>query len=146
MKKHFEKVGRQTGIRTFARFGSFHPHWVFIWLAASAVLVFLHLPLLRLPYFWDEAGYYIPAAMDFFHSGRLIPSSTLPNGHTPLVIVYLAMAWRAFGFSPLVTRTAMIAVAAATLAGLYALGRRVANREIRCWSVLLLALSPLFFA
>jgi 4-amino-4-deoxy-L-arabinose transferase-like glycosyltransferase len=146
MKKHFEKVGRQTGIRAFARFGSLHLHWIFSWLAAFTVLVFLHLPFLRLPYYWDEAGYYIPAAMDFFHYGRLIPSSTLPNGHTPLVIIYLALAWRAFGFSPLVTRTAMIAVAAGTLASLYALSCRVANREIRCWSVLLLALSPLFFA
>src|SRR5919201_231364 len=27
-------------------------------------LFLLHAPLLRLPYFWDEAGYYIPAARD----------------------------------------------------------------------------------
>ena len=108
--------------------------------------VLLHYPLLRLPYYWDEAGYYIPAAMDFFRSWQLVPTSTLPTGHTPFVIIYLALAWRAFGFSPLVTRAAMITVAAGTLAGLYALGRRVAIREIRCWSVLLLALSPLFFA
>jgi 4-amino-4-deoxy-L-arabinose transferase-like glycosyltransferase len=40
----------------------------------------------------------------------------------------------------------MIVFAACTLTGVYALGRRVANREIGCWSVLLLALSPLFFA
>ena len=115
-------------------------------MAAFATLLLLHYPFLRLPYYWDEAGYYIPAAMDFFHSGQLIPSSTLPSGHTPLVIIYLALVWRAFGFSPLVTRAAMIAVAAGTLAGVYALGRRVANQEIRCWSVLLLGLSPLFFA
>ena len=30
-------------------------------------------PLLRLPYYWDEAGYYIPAAWDFFRTGSLIP-------------------------------------------------------------------------
>jgi 4-amino-4-deoxy-L-arabinose transferase-like glycosyltransferase len=141
-----ESGGRQSGIRAFAKFGTFYLPWIFSWLAAFTVLLFLHLPFLRLPYYWDEAGYYIPAAMDFFHYGRLIPTSTLPVGHTPLVVIYLAMAWRAFGLSPLVTRTAMIAVAAGTLAGLYALGRRVANREIRCWSVLLLGLSPLFFA
>jgi 4-amino-4-deoxy-L-arabinose transferase-like glycosyltransferase len=114
------------------------------WFLVSFAL--LHYPLLRLPYYWDEAGYYIPAAMDLFRSGQLVPSSTLPTGHTPLVIIYLALAWRAFGFSPVVTRTAMMVVAACTLAGVYALGRRVANREVRCWSVLLLALSPLFFA
>jgi 4-amino-4-deoxy-L-arabinose transferase-like glycosyltransferase len=121
------------------------------WFSLSAFcflvsFVLLHYPLLRLPYYWDEAGYYIPAAMDFFRSGQLVPVSTLPIGHTPVVIIYLALAWRAFGFSPLATRAAMIAVAASTLAGVYALGRRVANREIGCWSVLLLALSPLFFA
>ena len=44
------------------------------WSAAYPALVFavifvfiflLHLPLLQLPYFWDEAGYYVPAARDF---------------------------------------------------------------------------------
>jgi 4-amino-4-deoxy-L-arabinose transferase-like glycosyltransferase len=115
-------------------------------LAAFFALLFLHYPFLRLPYYWDELGYYIPAAMDFYRSGQLIPSHTLPSGHTPLVIIYLALAWRGFGFSPLVTRAAMIALAACTLTSIYALGRRVANREIGCWSVLLLALSPLFFA
>jgi 4-amino-4-deoxy-L-arabinose transferase-like glycosyltransferase len=119
---------------------------IFSWLAAFTVLVFLHLPFLRLPYYWDEVGYYIPAAMDFYHLGQLVPSHTLPSGHTPLVILYLALAWRGFGFSPLVTRVAMVVFAACTLAGVYALGRRVANREIGCWSALLLALSPLFFA
>jgi len=109
-------------------------------------LALLHYPLLRLPFYWDEAGYYIPAAMDFLRSGTLIPSSTSPSGHTPLVIIYLALVWRAFGFSPLVARAAMIVVAACTLAGVYTLGCRLANREVGCWSALLLALSPLFFA
>jgi 4-amino-4-deoxy-L-arabinose transferase-like glycosyltransferase len=130
----------------FTRFVGFRFGLIFSSLAAFVVFGLLHYPLLRLPYYWDEAGYYIPAAMDFFRSGHLVPSSTLPTGHTPLVIIYLALAWRAFGLSPLVTRAAMIVVATGTLAGVYALGRRVANREIRCWSVLLLALSPLFFA
>jgi hypothetical protein len=109
-------------------------------------LVCLHYPLLHLPYFWDEAGYYIPAALDFYRSWLLIPQSTLPTGHTPLVMVYLALAWRVFGFSPLVTRAAMILVAAGTVVALYALARRVAAREAALWSALLLALSPMFFA
>ena len=39
-----------------------------------AALYASHFSLLRLPYYWDEAGYYIPAAWDFFRTGSLIPS------------------------------------------------------------------------
>lgn len=105
-----------------------------------------HLPFLRLPYFWDEAGYYIPAALDFFRQGLLIPQSTLTTGHTPLIPVYLALAWRLLGFSPLITRLAMAAFAAATLVALYVLGRAVASHEATLWAGILLAVSPLFFA
>jgi 4-amino-4-deoxy-L-arabinose transferase-like glycosyltransferase len=115
-------------------------------LATFTALLLLHLPLLRLPYFWDEAGYYIPAALDFYRSWLLIPKTTLPIGHTPLVMIYLGLAWRLFGDSAWVTRAAMTLVAAATVMALYALGRRVSNRETAAWSALLLALSPLFFA
>ncbi len=106
----------------------------------------LHYPYLRLPYFWDEAGYYIPAALDFYHHGLLIPQNTLPTGHTPLMSIYLGLAWRLLGNSPLATRTAIILLATGTLAALYALGRIVARRETAAWACALLAISPLFFA
>ena len=119
-------------------------------LGAFGALCLLHAPLFRLPYFWDEAGYYIPAAQDFYHHGLLIPQHTLPSGHTPLLSVYLGLAWHLFGFSPFVTRVALVLVAALTVVALYVLGRRVvqgeAKREIMLWSSLLLALSPVFFA
>ena len=57
----------------------------------AVVLIALHAPLLRLPYFWDEAGYYIPAARDLF-SGSLIPYSTPSNAHPPLVMAWIALA------------------------------------------------------
>ena len=115
-------------------------------IAAFLALLVLHLPLLRLPYFWDESGYYIPAALDFYSSWLLIPQSTQPIGHTPLVMIYLGLAWRLLGYSTWITRVAMTLVATATVATLYVLGRRIANPESAAWSALLLALSPLFFA
>lgn len=115
-------------------------------LATFTALLLLHLPLLRLPYFWDEAGYYIPAALDFSRSWSLTPHTTLPEGHPPLVMIYLGLAWRFFGYSTWVARTAMMLMALATVMTLYALGRRVASFEIAVWSALLLALSPLFFS
>ncbi len=109
-------------------------------------LLLLHSPFLSLPYFWDEAGYYIPAALDYSRSWLLIPETTLPTGHTPLLIVYLGLLWRVFGFSPLVTRLAMILVAAGTVVATYVLARRVTEREPAAWSAALLAISPMFFA
>ena len=119
-------------------------------LGVFLALCLLHAPLLALPYFWDEAGYYIPAALDLSRHGLLVPQSTLPTGHTPLLSIYLAVVWRLFGFSPFVTRAALISVAALTLVALGALGkcciRGEAKRELVLWTALLLALSPLFFA
>ncbi len=74
-------------------------------------LVALHAPLLRLPYFWDEAGYYVPAARDLLLTGSLIPHSTVSNAHPPLLLAYLALWWKLAGFAPIVTRTAMLLAA-----------------------------------
>jgi hypothetical protein len=112
-----------------------------------AGLMLLHAPLLRLPYFWDEAGYYVPAARDLFLAGSPIPlSQTTPsNAHPPLVMAYLALAWRVFGFSTLVTRTAMLAVAAFSLVGLFRLSRIAANLPVACATTALVAIYPVFF-
>ncbi len=119
-------------------------------IAVFLALCALHAPLLPLPYFWDEAGYYIPAALDLYRHGLLVPRSTLPNGHTPLLSVYLAIAWRLFGFSSIVTRAGLVLLAALAVVALAALGRcgvrGEGKREIILWSALSLALSPLFFA
>jgi 4-amino-4-deoxy-L-arabinose transferase-like glycosyltransferase len=122
-----------------------------ILLCVWGALLALHAPLLRLPYYWDEAGYYVPAALDFFRHRLLIPTSTLPSGHTPLVMIYLALWWRIFGFSPLVTRAAMLLLATATVLATASLARIVSGerpnaRAAAYTSVALLALAPLYFA
>jgi 4-amino-4-deoxy-L-arabinose transferase-like glycosyltransferase len=105
----------------------------------------LHAPLLRLPYFWDEAGYYIPAARDLLLSGSLIPTSAPSNAHPPLVMAYLALAWKILGFTPVVTRTSMLLVAAFALLGVFRLAQRVANTEVAIASAICTALYPVFF-
>src|SRR5881392_3757343 len=92
---------------------SLHPALVFV--AIFVVIFLLHAPLLRLPYFWDEAGYYIPAAYDFFQHHELIPHSTLANAHPPLPSVYLALWWKLSAFKPAVTRIAMLLIATVAL-------------------------------
>ncbi len=106
----------------------------------------LHIPFLKLPYYWDEAGYFIPAAHDIYTNGSFIPFSTLSNAHPPLVMSYLALAWKLFGFHHVVTRTAMLLVAAAALLGAYRMAARVANVQVAMATVLCTALYPVFFA
>jgi len=108
-------------------------------------LLIVHGPLLRLPYFWDEAGYYIPAARDLLLTGSLIPHSTPSNAHPPLVMAYLALCWKVFGFAPVVTRVAMLGTAAFALFGLFRLAERVANTEVAVASTILTAVYPVFF-
>ena len=124
------------------------PAWVQQFLLFAlffAGLMLLHAPLLRLPYFWDEAGYYVPAARDLFLTGTLIPHSTPSNAHPPLVMAWLALAWRAFGYFPLVTRTAMLALSAFTLLGLFRLSRIAANLPVAWATTALVAVYPVYF-
>ncbi|MGH9522998.1 MAG: ArnT family glycosyltransferase [Terriglobales bacterium] len=111
-----------------------------------AGLVAIHASLLRLPYFWDEAGYYVPAARDILLTGSLIPTSTLSNAHPPLLLAYLAGMWKVFGYSPLVTRLSMLLVSTFGLLGVFRLARRVLNTEVAVGSVIALALYPVYFA
>jgi hypothetical protein len=120
-----------------------HPALVFA-LIFTAVFI-LHWPLLRLPYFWDEAGYYIPAARDLLLSGRLIPSTTLTNAHPPLIMAWLALWWKLSGFTPAVTRMAMLLISAFSLLGLFRLTERVANHQVAIASTVCTALYPVFY-
>jgi 4-amino-4-deoxy-L-arabinose transferase-like glycosyltransferase len=115
-------------------------------LAAYAALLLLHLTLLDLPYYWDEAGYFIPAARDIYADCSFIPHSTLSNAHPPLVMTYIAVAWKLFGFHIWVARAAMTGVAALALTGVYALGCRVANARVALAAAVCTALYPVFFA
>ena len=121
-----------------------HPAVVF---AVIFVVIFLpHVPLLSLPYFWDEAGYYVPAARDLLLTGSLIPHTTVSNAHPPLVLAWIALWWKLAGYAPVVARSAMIVVAAFSLLGVFRLAERVANNEVAIASTLCTAVYPVFFA
>jgi 4-amino-4-deoxy-L-arabinose transferase-like glycosyltransferase len=111
-----------------------------------AAIFLLHMPLLQLPYFWDEAGYYIPAARDLLLTGSVIPLSAPSNAHPPLVMAFLAAGWKIAGYSPQVTRTLMLLVSAFALLGVFRLARRVASLEVAIAATACTALYPVFFA
>ena len=88
-----------------------HRPALIFFLAFAALLAALHLPYLKLPYFWDELGQFVPAALDLYHDGSWIPHTTLPNVHPPGVMALVALVWRAFGYSIAAARLTMLALA-----------------------------------
>src|SRR5215472_7708135 len=106
----------------------------------------LHAPLLRLPYFWDEAGYYIPAAYDFLLHGDLIPRSVPSNAHPPLPQIYLAAWWKLSAFKPAVTRTAMLLLGALALTAVFRLSRMLTTTSVAIATVVATAIYPVWFA
>jgi hypothetical protein len=125
-----------------------------LWMLFPGAFIFValtHFTLLRLPYYWDEAGYYIPAAWDFFRTGSLIPTTSTPNAHPPLESILLASWWRIAGFTPCITRLGICMVAAAALLGVYRMALMLlpASRGrtgVAFVTALLTALYPIWFA
>jgi hypothetical protein len=110
-----------------------------------ALAVFLiHAPYLTLPYFWDEMGQFVPAALDILHDAAWVPHSTVPNAHPPGVLAYLALVWKIFGYSILATRAAMLVLASIAAFVTMRLSRQLSP----AWwvaPVLLLLADPLFY-
>jgi 4-amino-4-deoxy-L-arabinose transferase-like glycosyltransferase len=122
------------------------PAWT-IYPVVFAALYLSHFTLLRLPYYWDEAGYYIPAAWDFFRTGSLIPITTLTNAHPPLPSIYLALWWKISGFHPEVTRQAVLMVAAFGLLAVWRFAMRLVGvGSVAFWTVVLTGIYPIWFA
>jgi 4-amino-4-deoxy-L-arabinose transferase-like glycosyltransferase len=108
----------------------------------------MHVPHLTLPFFWDEAGQFVPAALDVFHHGDWVPRSTTPNVHPPGVMAYLALVWHIVGYSVVSTRIAMLLIAALGLYCTFLLAIRMCGDVpgAPAFEVMLLLLAtPLFY-
>jgi 4-amino-4-deoxy-L-arabinose transferase-like glycosyltransferase len=123
--------------------------YVVFFLFFAAIVFLSHLPLVSLPYFWDEAGQFIPAARDILAGGHWIPQSVAPNIHPPAVMGYLAGVWRLAGYRPVSTRFAMLLLASFAVLAAFLLAIEL-SREARgspaFLAACLLCASPLFFA
>jgi hypothetical protein len=115
----------------------------------AGVVFLCHAPWLSLPYYWDEAGQFIPSALDILHGGAFIPHSATPNIHPPAITAYLAAVWSLAGYSPQSTRCAMLLLAACGLMVSFLLAIELL-RDARGMPAFLaaglLCLSPVFFS
>jgi 4-amino-4-deoxy-L-arabinose transferase-like glycosyltransferase len=129
---------------------SIRPGVYVVFFLLFAVLVFLpHLPLIQLPYFWDEAGQFIPAALDILRGGHWIPRSTVPNIHPPAIMAYLAAVWQLTGYHPAATRCAMLMLASVGVLAAFLLAielSRAARGRPALLAAALLCASPVYFS
>jgi len=117
-------------------------------LGFAALLIAIHLPYLKLPFHWDEAGQFVPAALDIFREGRFIPRSTVPNVHPPGLMALLALVWKIFGFSILASRLTMLIIASFGVLFAFLLAIRLARGTSGApafAAALFLIVSPVFY-
>lgn len=114
-----------------------------LFLLIFASVVIGHLTLLQLPYYWDEGGYYIPAALDFYHTGQLVPHFT--NAHPPLPNVLIGTLWHLVGVHIIATRLLVCAFAAAGLLAIFRLTQRLLDAPAAVTVTLLTAVYPIWF-
>jgi len=119
-----------------------------LWITLTVLVLIIHIPFFGLPYFWDELGQFVPAALDILHDGAWVPRSAAPNSHPPGVMAYLALVWRIFGYSIPATRTAMLLLAGTAASATSLLAGRLTRgfgRIPTFVATLLLLLDPLFY-
>jgi 4-amino-4-deoxy-L-arabinose transferase-like glycosyltransferase len=134
-----------TCLSCFIRFSNaFKTSFTRLFFLLFAGVALTHITLLRLPYYWDEGGYYIPAALDFYRTGQLVPHFT--NAHPPLPNIVLGLAWHVLGIHILATRLIVCGFAAAGLVAVFRLTQCLLQ-DTAAWSVTLLTLVyPIWFA
>lgn len=117
-------------------------------LGFTALVMAIHLPYLRLPYHWDELGQFVPAALDLYRDGSLVPHSTVPNVHPPAVMALLAAVWKGVGYSILSARLTMLLVASLGVLLCFLLSIRLSRGQAGApafAAALFLIASPLFY-
>jgi 4-amino-4-deoxy-L-arabinose transferase-like glycosyltransferase len=122
--------------------------YVYFFTAFAILILLVHLPYLSLPYFWDELGQFVPAALDILHGGAFVPHSAVPNVHPPGVMAYLALVWRIFGYSITATRIAMLFVGAVAALATFLLAIELCRNipGVPAFSVILLLFAtPIFY-
>jgi hypothetical protein len=101
--------------------------------------------VLSAPYHWDVMGYVMPSAQAFFDTGQL-SSLTGISGHPPLFFVLLAVFWKVFGQSIVVSHALVLIFGALCLTASFVLTEKLYSWKEAVGVVTLLFFNQLFFA
>ncbi len=122
--------------------------YLFFFVSFALVVCLTHAGYFDLPYYWDELGQFVPAALDIYQRGAWVAERTIPNVHPPGLMAYLAGVWTVFGYSTEATRAAMLLLASLTVFVVFLLAIELtkgARGAPAFAAVLFLLVSPLFY-
>lgn len=121
------------------------------WAALGILIVFilLKLPLLGLPFYWDEAWVYAPAVKIMAENGPSLLPDALPvffsRGH-PLLFHFLGGTWvSVFGESNVSLHSFGLAVSLGLLVAVYIIGKRLFHPVAGIASMVVLSVQTSFF-
>lgn len=104
-------------------------------------------PSRYLPYFWDSSGYVINTAYDILTKVPFNLASTHTNfAHPPLVTGLLALTWKLFGTSRLVSHLFMFPFLPLLLISTYYLAKKYLNSVYAMLATSLIAFTPVALA
>ena len=115
----------------------------------GAVFVAVKLPVLDLPFYWDEQAYVLPSA-SLAREGlvHVLPGLHPPAqffGHPPLLYLLLGAQFAAFGETRWIPHALVLGFALSAIAGTFAIGRRVGDAYTGAVAAALLCATPIFF-
>ncbi len=128
-----------------------HP-WIG-WLVFTGLLLLFvgfKLPVLRIPYFWDELNVYATGSLYMHDHGiGILPAQLDPEysrGHPLLAYTYTALFYKLFGDSVAVGHFSALVMAAAVLWMLFRTGKRVFGTGAALGGMAVLCCQPIFFS
>ena len=120
------------------------PRFIPILLVIIFALVLLKSNTLKAPFHWDVMGFLVPSAENICDHGVFI-AKTGSTGHPPLFLAVLAVAWKIFGKTLLVSHALNILFGALGLTCLFFLAHRLYGTKTALTATLLLMFNQTFF-
>ncbi len=120
------------------------PRFLPLLLFMVLALVLLKSNTLKTPFHWDVMGWLVPAAENIYNHGIFI-AKTGSNGHPPLFLSVLAVAWKIFGKTLLVSHALNILFGALGLTCLFFFANRLYGIKTALTATLLLMFNQTFF-
>jgi hypothetical protein len=113
--------------------------------AVFVLVVLLKRACLNEPYYWDALGYVAGTSLDVFDNG-LAAVGSANTGHSPLFSFSLAVLWRVFGYSLLISHLWVLLFAAIGVYFTYRIGEHVAGRPAAIAASVLTLANQVVFA